>query len=197
MPEPEDLPNRPAALAAAAASARSLVGYSIEGAADALGLTAAVLSEIEAGVLPIGEELQRTMEWRYGMTFDALVAEMPGNSPRTPIDYNAAEGVLRVGDFSIRWNIGLDSNDDLLRDFASAVRRQRRTPPSVPVRLRSADLPVLATLLDLDDPELDRRAQFWFGQTPETRQSFAMTLRLSVPRNREALRRDRALATLG
>lgn len=174
--ENQDAPNP---LGQAAATARSVIGYSVEGAAARLGIPATILEEVESGSIEINNELKAMLEECYGVELGSLVKKRPDYAPRTPIAYDAAQGILRVGTLGVRFRVGLDGNDSLLRGFSSAVRRQRQLPPSVPLQLRKADMPVLASLLDLDDPELDERAQFWFGQTPQTAQSFQTMLRLS------------------
>lgn len=166
-------------LAYAAATARSLLGYSVEGAAAALDIPVSILRDAEEGHIDINDELRSRMERGYGIDLSSLVKKSPDFKPRTPIAYDAAQGILRVGTLGVRFRIGLDSNDVLLRGFSSAIRRQRQLPPSVPLQLRKADLTVLASLLDLEDPELDERAQFWFGQTPLTAQGFRRMLTLA------------------
>lgn len=181
MTPPEHLAETdgPVDLAHAAATARSLLGYSIEGAAEALDIPASILRDAEEGLAEINDDLRTAMEACYGIELASLVRKSPDFKPRTPIGYDAAQGVLRIGTLGVRFRIGLDSNDVLLRGFSSAIRRQRQLPPSVPLQLRKVDLPVLASLLDLDDPELDERAQFWFGQTPQTAQGFRKMITLA------------------
>lgn len=164
------------ALAEAAATARTMLGYSIEGAAESMGVAVSILRDAESGSAPINTQLRLLMEQCYGTDLDVYLPRHPGFRPRTPLEYDEDNGVLRVGTLGIRFRKGVDTNDDLLRGFSAAIRRQRRLPPSVPLRLRSADIPVLAELLDLTDPELDERAHFWFGQTPETQQGFKQLL---------------------
>ena len=171
--------DRTRALAEAAATARTMVGYSIEGAAEALGITASILKDAEGGSVPINTQLRLRMEQVYGSGLEAYLPKHPGVRPRTPLEYDEETAILRVGTLGVRFRKGVDSNDDLLRGFSAAIRRQRRLPPSVPLRLRSLDIPILAELLDLTDPELDERAHFWFGQTPETQQGFKQLLRIA------------------
>jgi len=166
-------------LAHAAATARSLLGYSIEGAAAALEIPVSIVRDAEMGVIPINDELRERMQECYGIELDSLLRKSPEFKPRTAIGYDAAQGVLRIGTLGVRFRMGLDSNDVLLRGFSSATRRQRQLPPSVPLQLRKVDIPVLASLLDLEDPELDERAQFWFGQTSQTAQGFRKMLKLA------------------
>lgn len=167
------------ALAEAAATARTLIGYSIEGAARAIGITPSILSDAEAGDVPINEALRQQIEDCYEVKLEQFMKERPGFRPRIPLEYDQQQGVLRVGTLGVRFRKGVDGNDALLRGFSSAIRRQRKMPPSVPLRLRSADIPVLAELVDLSDADLDARAQFWFGQTPETAQGFKSLLRVA------------------
>jgi len=179
VPEPTTDTRGPVDLAHAAATARSLIGYSIEGAAEALDIPASIVRDAEDGLVEINDDLRRAMESCYGIDLTSLVRKSPDFKPRTTIGYDAAQGVLRIGTLGVRFRIGLDSNDVLLRGFSSAIRRQRQLPPSIPLQLRKVDLPVLASLLDLEDPELDERAQFWFGQTPQTAQGFQKMLTLA------------------
>ncbi len=169
------------AVAHAIATARTLVGYSLEGGARAIGINEALLRDLEAGVLEVNEEMRQLIEEAYGIRLAKLASQAPANAPRIPLSYDAALGVLRVGSLGVRFRLGLDDNDVLLRGFSSAVRRQRQVPPSVPLQLRKADLNLLSTLLNLDDEDLDERARFWFGQTTQTAQSFRAMLRLAKP----------------
>ncbi len=173
-------------LASAASTARTLIGYSIEGAAEAMGVAPSILSDAETGHAPINTVMRFQMEQLYGVKLENFISSRPEWKPRTPLEYNAEQGVLRVGTLGVRFRVGIDDNDALLRGFSAAIRRQRRLPPSVPLRLRAADIPVLATLLDLEDPELDERAQFWFGQTPETAQGFRQLLRIAMVASQSA-----------
>lgn len=177
--QPAPLP--PHAAAHAIATARTLVGYSLEGGARALGVSQALLRDLESGAIEVNHEMQELIEETYGIRLSKLISQAPTNTPRIPLSYDAALGVLRVGSLGVRFRLGLDDNDVLLRGFSSAVRRQRQAPPSVPLQLRKADLSLLSTLFDLNDEHLDERAQFWFGQTGQTAQSFRAMLRLAKP----------------
>ncbi len=176
---PSGEPSLTKALAEAASTARTLIGYSIEGAAQAMGVSESILRDAEAGLEPMSPMLKLQIEQCYEVKLEQFLKQRPGYRPRVPLQYDEEAGVLRVGALGVRFRKGIDSNDALLRGFSSAVRRQRKMPPSVPLRLRSADIPVLAELMDLSDPDLDSRAQFWFGQTPETAQGFKSLLRVA------------------
>lgn len=156
-----------------------MLGYSVEGAAERLGIPTAIVTDAESGNLEINDELKAVFEKFYGIELDQLTRDRSEYAPRTPLAYDARQGILRVGTLGVRFRLGLDDNDVLLRGFSAAVRRQRQLPPSVPLTLRKADMPILASLLDLEDDELDEKAQFWFGQTDQTAQSFQRMLKLS------------------
>ncbi len=163
------------------AEARTVLGMSTMGAASKLGMTEALLEDIETGLIPMNPQLQQVFEECYGIDLSQSHSGEREHAVRKELSYDAKAGILRVDDLGVRFRIGVDDNDVLFRGFSSAVRRLRRLAPSVPIRLRTADMPMLALLADLDDPELDDRARFWFGQDPANVQSFSTLLRLSRP----------------
>ena len=110
----------------AAATARTLVGYSLEGASRALGVPIPLIRDVESGAVELNTELQELMERVYGIRLSQLMAKEQAEPQRTPIEYDAVHGVLRVGTLGVRFRFGLDDNDVLLRGFSSAVRRQRQ-----------------------------------------------------------------------
>lgn len=165
----------------AVAEARTILGVSLTGAAGMVGMTESLLKDIEAGEIPMNDSLRETFEKAYDIDLSNVDAAPRAHLERRPMVYDDTAGVLRIDTLGIRFRHGVDDNDVLLRGFSSAVRRLRRLAPDQPIRLRANDLPVLAQLIDLDDPELDDRAQFWFGQNAATAQSFSILLRLSQP----------------
>ncbi len=163
------------------AEARTVLGMSKMGAASTLGMTESLLQDIEDGLVPMNDHLKTLFEETYGIDL-AMVQDGPREKvERKLMSYDAEAGILRIDDLGVRFRVGEDDNDVLFRGYSSAIRRLRRLAPSVPLRLRAADMPVLASLADLEDPELDQRARFWFGQSLEEGQSFAVLLRLSRP----------------
>ncbi len=172
-------PDRVTSVAEAVGKARALLGYSIDGAADRLGISPSILRDAEDGAFEINDQLLALIESGYGIELETLMRPKTEYAPRTPLAYDAENGVLRVGTLGVRFRVGEDDNNLLLRGFSSAVRRQRHTPLSEPLQLRKADIVVLGELLDIDDPELDERAQFWFGQTEQTAQGFRRMLLLA------------------
>lgn len=169
------------------AEARALLGMSVTGAAGTLQMTESMLEDIEDGLVDMNPELQEIFERAYSIDLTSAVSGPPRYVEREPLSYDAEAGLLKIGSLGVRFRKGVDDNDVLLRGFSSAVRRLRRLSPSVPIKLRAADMPMLAQLMDLEDPDLDARARFWFGQPADNAQSFSTLMRLSLPpKNREA-----------
>lgn len=171
--------DRNRALGAAITSARSVLGYSIEGAATSIGISPTILSAAENAEIAINSALRLQIETSFEMDLDQFIVDPVELSTREPLEYDEKNGILRVGKLGVAFRLGVDSNDVLLRGFSSAIRSERGVAVNEPLRLRVADLPVLAHLVDLNDPELDERAQFWFGQTPETKQGFRFLLKVA------------------
>lgn len=165
----------------AVGEARSMLSLSRSAAAERLGMPESMLEDIEVGIIPPNPALIAAFEESYEINFDLTKITEREHAPRKPLEYDPVAGVLTVGSMKINHRAGVDDNNHLFGQFSGAVRRLRRLAPSTPVKVRSADLPMLAQLADLEDPELDERARFWFGQDLVNGQSFASLLRLSRP----------------
>ena len=165
----------------AVGEARSMLSLSSAAAAARLGMSEQMLEDIEVGIIPPNPVLIEAFEEAYQINFDLNRITEREHAPRKPLEYDAENGLLKVGSMTIEYRVGVHDNNHLLGQFSGALRRLRRLSPSTPVQLRSADLPMLAQLIDLSDPELDDRARFWFGQDLVEGQSFATLLRLSRP----------------
>jgi transcriptional regulator with XRE-family HTH domain len=76
---------------------------------------------------------------------------------RTPVSYDRATGIMRMGDHAIAIPSGMHDNDAVLGAFVGMVRRQRNLRPDQEVRVRQEDLEALSEALDLDDGELEER----------------------------------------
>lgn len=163
------------------AETRTLLGMSKAGAAGILGMTESLLEDIESGLVPMNDQLKAVFEDAYQVDLSIIDDGPREHTERKLMTYDAESGILRIDDLGVRFRVGEDDNDVLFRGYSAAIRRLRRLSPSVPLRLRAADMPMLAKLADLEDPELDERARFWFGQDLHNGQSFAVLLRLSRP----------------
>lgn len=165
----------------AVAAARTLLGITTSGAAGMLQMTEPLLADIESGVVEPNEVLRDIFEKAYDLDLSWVSFGPREHVERQQLSYDEDAGILTVDNLGVRFRVGVDDNDVLLRGFSSAVRRLRCLTPDVPINLRADDMPVLAQLIDLTDSELDARARFWFGQDREDGQSFAMLMRLSNP----------------
>jgi len=179
-------------LAQAAVAARTLLGYSLQGAAEGLEIEESILFNIEDGTMPINGEMREAMESFYDVDLDRFISNKADYVPRVVPEYDEERGLVVLGSMGVRFRVGVDENDALLRGYSAAVRRLRGLAPSVPLQIRHADVPILAGLLDLTDPELEDRARFWFGQSEEAAHGLVAHLRLM--RGAEAIRRAQASA---
>ena len=171
----------------AVGEARSMLSLSKEGAAARLGMSTAMLEDVESGLIPPNPVLVAKFEEAYEIRINLENTRTErDHAPRRPLVYDAEQGRLTLGEMVVEFRVGVDDNDHLLGQFSGALRRLRRQSPGTPLTLRQADLPMLAQLIDLEDPELDQRARFWFGQDPREGQSFATLLKLSRPPEQNA-----------
>lgn len=130
--------------------ARRRVGFTVEAAATALGVTVQALGDFESGLRTPGEELLEEMLSLYGVERGRIVTRpwVPRVSPR----YDRETGTLWLGWTGI--TVTEKDNDQILRSVADALRTMRSVAHDAPIQLRAADLPLLSELLDLSDPEL-------------------------------------------
>ena len=131
--------------------ARRQVGFSAADAAARLGISPGSLGDFESGLRTPDAELISTMSELYGVE-PGRFASRPW-VPRIPPRYDAEAGVLWLG-----WNaihIREKDNEQIIRSVAAALRSMRSLADSSPVLLRSAELPLLSSLFDLNDLELE------------------------------------------
>lgn len=129
--------------------ARELAGLEPRAAAERLGLPSRQLRAYETGRWPVPAEVLSEAVAAYG---SPEVVVPPRVSLLTAGDSKSfVVGAERVERTSV-----LD-NRSLLRRYVAAVRRQRGLGPADPVEFRSADIVVLAGLLDLTDADLERQ----------------------------------------
>jgi hypothetical protein len=85
---------------------------------------------------------------------DSPVPRAVGETVRDIAELDLASGSLRVGSQSVDVH-GL-SNADLLRRYVALVRVERKLAPGARIVLRDADVAALASVLDVEDSELER-----------------------------------------
>ncbi len=132
--------------------ARHRVGFSVETAADAVGISQRELGRIESGLRTAQHDVLKALARIYGVDHNRF-----GSGrwvPRVPPRYDEDKRVLWLGYVSIAFDRAVDGNDRLLQSVGGAVRTMRSLDSQMPVFLRNNEFAVYAELLDLDDPEL-------------------------------------------
>ena len=132
--------------------ARHRVGFSIESAAAAVGISQRELGNIESGMRTAQHDVMKALARIYGVDHNRF-----GSGrwvPRVPPRYDESQRVLWLGYMSIAFDSAVDGNDRLLQSVGGAARTMRSLDSQAPVFLRKNEYAVYAELLDLDDPEL-------------------------------------------
>ncbi|MGB3410779.1 MAG: helix-turn-helix transcriptional regulator [Microthrixaceae bacterium] len=151
---------------------RELSGLSRRGAARQMGMDKRTLRSWEDGhATPDRDQVDHATRV-YGRGLDWLLAD------RQPITDPAEPGVLRVGSQTIdiaeiRRNHPVihDSNRATLHAYVDAVRQVRGVPVKGIVELRSLDIRLLASELDISDPAIGDLLADVFNMTPAGAQS--------------------------
>ncbi|MGB6058503.1 MAG: helix-turn-helix domain-containing protein [Microthrixaceae bacterium] len=151
---------------------RELSGLSRRSAARQMGMDKRTLRSWEEGhATPDQDQVDRATRI-YGRGLDWLLAD------RQPITDPAEPGVIRVGSQTIdiaeiRRNHPVihDANRATLNAYVDAVRQARGVPVSGIVELRSLDIRLLASELDISDPEIGDLLADVFNMTPAGAQS--------------------------
>lgn len=77
--------------------------------------------------------------------------------------FDPEHNVLWIGGTPLPFRPGIDRNGELLEIVGSLIRGLRGLRANDPCRLRRSELPVLAGVLDLDDPDLRRLMRTHLG----------------------------------
>lgn len=131
--------------------ARRRVGFSVDAAASSLGISVSALGDYESGMRTPSKDVIADMCRLYGVEA-GRVASRPW-VPRVPPRYDGDTDLLWIGWTSI--SVKEKNNEHLLRAAAAALRDMRSLTDDSPVVLRSAELPLLSTLFDLNDEGLE------------------------------------------
>ncbi len=150
--EPETTTPVRVPLGEALEKARVRVGFSVPAAASAVGLSETELSHYECGIRTPSEEISAALARIYDVEPDRLghrefVARVPGR-------FNAEDGALWLGWYRINFDPLTDTNEQLLRSIGAALRSMRSLPESAPVFIRSQEIELFASLVDLTDENL-------------------------------------------
>jgi transcriptional regulator with XRE-family HTH domain len=149
--------------------ARELAGMRDRAAARSLGVRRSRLRDWESGaVVPDADELERAIQL-YSADLNEIWPD------RQPLVSDAEPGVLVVGDERIDVRTdptitadGVTTVDNrvVLTRYLAAVRRQRGLAATDPVELRANDIASLATVLDLEDADLESELAELLDLTP-------------------------------
>lgn len=146
---------------------RKAAGYSKGAAALRLGITIRELDHYETGVRTPSVVTLSKIAALYDVELERFAARP--YVPRVPPRIDRLSRTLTIG-----WmNIDLSPIDDnpaerneyLLGALADALRAMRTLTPAQPVYLRRAELPLLATLLDIDDLDMPVAIMRYLGLT--------------------------------
>ncbi|MEO0495420.1 MAG: DUF642 domain-containing protein [Actinomycetota bacterium] len=147
-------------LGEALTAARTMIGLQEQEAADSIGISVRKLRHWESGRKAPGPDMAEAIGRTYGL-------DLGGNlPPRIPIVFDADAGGVIIADRVVAYTPGVSDNDDFLEGYVAVVRDLRGLDPETPIQLRSTDIQVLATVLDLTDNDLEDRLAFWMGQPP-------------------------------
>lgn len=154
--ESEDLPDNVhggVAFGEALETARVRLGYSLETASEVLRVTPRTLGQIESGLRTPTDAFIATVCGAYGLEQDRLGTR--GYVPRTAPYLSDDASVLWLGWLPISLPEQY-STEGLICSIASTLRSMRSLDVHQPVYLRAGDLGLIASLLDIEDPDLVR-----------------------------------------
>ncbi len=150
--ESDPKPQTRVPLGAALEKARVRVGFSVQTAAAAVGLSENELSHFECGIRTPTEEIAADLSRLYGVEPERLghrefVARIPGR-------FDPDDGAVWLGWYRINFDPLEDANEHLLRSIGAALRSMRSLPENAPVFIRSQEIELFASLIDLTDENL-------------------------------------------
>jgi transcriptional regulator with XRE-family HTH domain len=138
-------------------AARESKELSLRRAARRLGVSPRALRGWEHGREDIPFAVRQSMVKLYGLAPEQLIPERPaaGTAGR-----DGSNGMIRIGSVTFATH---DADDDSLRAFLAAVRRERGVAPDAPLAVRSSDAEVLAELLGGTADDIVRNLQRLLG----------------------------------
>jgi len=137
------------------AAAREAKGLSLRRAARRLGVSPRVLRGWERGREDIPFAIRQSMVKLYNLQPEQLIRDR-----RAAAERDADTGTIRIGSVTFAVH---DADDDSLRAFLTAVRRERGLTPDAPLAVRASDAAVLAELLGGTAEDIVRNLQRLLG----------------------------------
>jgi transcriptional regulator with XRE-family HTH domain len=138
-------------------AARQAKGLSLRRAARRLGVSPRVLRGWERGREDIPFTVRQAMVKLYDLAPEQLIPERAG---RVAAERSADTGTIRIGSVTFAAH---EADDDSLRAFLTAVRRERGLAPDAPVAVRAGDAALLAELLGGTADDIVRNLQRLLG----------------------------------
>jgi transcriptional regulator with XRE-family HTH domain len=133
------------------ARARAVAGIADRDLAVTVGVPLRTIRRWERGdLVPTDDEIE-AIATACGTRLTELLPR------RAPVSYDAATGIMRMGDQAVAIPGSMLDNDAVLGAYIGMVRRQRGLRPDQDVKIRQEDLEALGDALDLDDDELEER----------------------------------------
>ena len=135
-------------------AAREAKGLSLRRAARRLGVSPRVLRGWERGRESIPYAVRLSMVDLYGIPRQEIAPDRPTQAERD------ANGTIRIGSLNFS---ATGADDDSLRAFLSAVRRERGLPSGAALQVRESDAALLAELLGGTAEDVVRNLQRLLG----------------------------------
>mgnify|MGYP000082091381 CR=1 FL=1 len=154
--ERSDTDQLSARLCDAFAKIRQVRGHAIDEAATGLDLTPRELRAIESGSSHPDPDLIDRMAAYYDIDAERLGTDVMIHRSDPSIDPEAC--IVWLGWLPISYGSNLATNEEILESVASGVRLLRSVGPTASVQMRSSELDIVLTLLDLSDKDLIPKA---------------------------------------
>lgn len=141
-------------------AAREAKDLSLRRAARRLGVSPRALRGWERGREAIPYAVRLSMVELYGIPRQELAPDRPAQA-----EQDAANGTIRIGSvtFTLTASSAAGADDDSLRDFLAAVRRERGLAPGAALKVRDSDAVLLAELLGGTADEIVRNLRRLLG----------------------------------
>lgn len=139
-------------LCEALAKARAFRSMDLTEAAEALGMSPKRLAAIEHGEEHPERELVQAFADLYRLDAERLGGEVMVKRSEPAIDPD--ECILWFNWLPIEYGSNLRGNREILEAVADGLRLLRSTSSVAPIRMRTPELDILLTLLDLSSPDL-------------------------------------------
>lgn len=154
--ECSDIDHLSARLCDAFAKIRQIRGRPVEEAAAELGVTPRDLVAIECGSIHPDPDLIERMAAYYDIDAERLGINVM--IPRSDPGIDPEACIIWFGWLPIEYGSNLASNEEILDAVACGVRLLRSVGPTASVQMRSSELDLVLTLLDLTDEDLIAKA---------------------------------------